>query len=253
VADFDFVEAEAASGAPRTDICRLIVDHEPASGAWNMAVDEALLESAVAGGPCTLRWYRWERATLSIGYFQAGNAAQNDPRFGGLPVVRRLSGGGAIVHDHEWTYACTLPARHDLACDARQLYALVHEAVIQALAGLGFPAELRGKADASRGNEFLCFGRGDDFDVVMGGNKVLGSAQRRRKGAVLQHGSLVLRASPWAREFPGVFDCAGRAVPEIDLVDRLAAAVGDRLAARTELGRLAPEEVRRARKLGKAP
>jgi lipoate-protein ligase A len=231
------------------EICRLIIDHEPASGTWNMAVDEALLESAVAGGPCTLRWYRWERATLSIGYFQAGNLAQNDPRFGGLPVVRRLSGGGAIVHDHEWTYACTLPAHHDLACDARQLYARVHEGVIRALADFGFLAELRGKTDSSRGDEFLCFGRGDDFDVVMGGNKVLGSAQRRRKGAVLQHGSLVLRASRWAREFPGVFDCAGRAVPEIDLIDRLAAAVGDRLAARTESGRLSPEECQRARQL----
>jgi lipoate-protein ligase A len=129
------------------------------------------------------------------------------------------------------------------------LYACVHEAVIRALAEFGFLAELRGKTDARRGQEFLCFGRGDDFDVVMGGKKVLGSAQRRRKGAVLQHGSLVLRASRWAREFPGVFDCAGRAVPEFELIDRLTASVGDRLAARTELGRLSPEECHRARKL----
>jgi lipoate-protein ligase A len=214
-----------------------------------MAVDEALLESAVAGGPSTLRWYRWDRATLSIGYFQAENVARNDSRFRGLPVVRRLSGGGAIVHDQEWTYACTLPARHDLARDARQLYACVHEAVVQVLAQLGFSAELRGKADASLSNEFLCFSRGDDFDVVMGGKKVLGSAQRRRKGAVLQHGSLVLRASPWTREFPGVFDCAGRAVPETDLIAHLAPVVGNRLAERVEPGRLSPAEERRARSL----
>ncbi len=231
------------------ETCRLIVDHEPASGAWNMAVDEALLESAVAGGPCTLRWYRWERATLSIGYFQDLSVARNEPRFRGLPVVRRLSGGGAIVHDHEWTYACTLPARNDLARNARQLYVCVHEGVIRALAEFGFLAGLRGKTDTRRGNEYLCFGRGDNFDVVMGGHKVLGSAQRRRKGAVLQHGSLVLRASGWAQEFPGVFDCAGRAVPEIDLIGCLTAAVGERLAARTELGRLSPEECSRARQI----
>jgi lipoate-protein ligase A len=232
-----------------SQICRLIVDHEPASGAWNMAVDEALLESAVAGGQFTLRWYRWDQATLSVGYFQAGNAAQDDARFRGLPVVRRLSGGGAIIHDHEWTYSCTLPAGHDLARSAHELYACVHEGVIRALAEFGFSAELRGKTEACRGQEFLCFGRGDSFDVVMGGHKILGSAQRRRKGAVLQHGSLVLRASRWAREFPGVFDCAGRAVPESDLLDRLTTALGDRFAARFELGRLSPEECHRARQL----
>lgn len=236
----------SASGC---EFCRLIVDHEPASGAWNMAVDEVLLESAVGGGPCTVRWYRWERATLSIGYFQDRIVAQNDARLSGLPVVRRLSGGGAIVHDHEWTYACTLSADHDLARDARQLYTRVHEGIIQALAEFGFSAELRGKTDASRGQEFLCFGRGDDFDMVMGSHKVLGSAQRRRKGAVLQHGSLVLRASRWAPEFPGIFDCAGRTASETELVKRLSSAVGNMLAARVEPGRLSPEERDRAMQL----
>jgi lipoate-protein ligase A len=253
VANSDFVAAEAALGVQGSEICRLIVDHQPASGTWNMAVDEALLESAVGGGPCTLRWYRWEQATLSLGYFQTDSAARNDPRFGGLPVVRRLSGGGAIIHDHEWTYSCTLPARHELARDARQLYARVHNAVIRALGALGMVAEVRGTTDGSRGNEFLCFARRDDFDVVMGGQKVLGSAQRRRKGAVLQHGSLVLQASRWTREFSGVFDCAGRAVPEIHLVERLAAEVGIALAPQVERGGLSPAELRRATQLCQEP
>src|SRR5262245_38955299 len=60
--------------------CRLIVDPLPASGRWNMAVDEALLETAVGGGPCTVRWYRWDQATLSLGYFQAPEEATRDPR-----------------------------------------------------------------------------------------------------------------------------------------------------------------------------
>src|SRR5258708_19105795 len=68
--------ATASSG---TETCRVIVDHEPGSGAWNMAVDETLLDSAVAG-TCSVRWYRWERATLSLGYFQSPEDALADPK-----------------------------------------------------------------------------------------------------------------------------------------------------------------------------
>jgi lipoate-protein ligase A len=148
--------------------------------------------------------------------------------------VRRLSGGGAIIHDHELTYSCTVPAQNALAHDARHLYTRVHECIISALAALGIAAALRGSADPHCGKDFLCFGRTDDFDVVMAGHKVLGSAQRRRKGAVLQHGSLVLRRSEWASQFPGVFDCAGRAVPVEQLIERLSRAVGGLFATQLE-------------------
>src|SRR5262249_39981803 len=148
-------------------------DPQPASGRWNMAVDEALLEAAMGGGPCTIRWYRWDQATLSLGYFQDPQDAVHDPRLAGLPVVRRLTGGGAIVHEHELTYSCAVPARHGLARDLRGLYRAVHERVIQVLAGFGFSASLRGNVVPGRWGEFLCFARGDDFDVVMGDSKVL--------------------------------------------------------------------------------
>jgi len=226
--------------------CRIIVDSAPASGLWNMAVDEALLESVVAEGPATVRWYRWERATVSLGYFQAEEAAHREPRLAGLPVVRRLSGGGAIVHHHELTYSCTLPAWHVLAADARQLYTVVHDRIVEVLTEIGFKAARRGTSDPDRGNEFLCFGRKDDFDVVMQGHKVLGSAQRRRKGAVLQHGSLVLRRSEWAPEYPGVFDCAGYSVSETELLERLSRALGGVFSNRQDFGLLALDERDRA-------
>jgi lipoate-protein ligase A len=229
--------------------CRVIIDPLPGSGQWNMAVDEALLESAVAGGGCTTRWYRWNRATLSVGYFQPLEAALREGRFTGLPVVRRLTGGGAIVHQHELTYSCVLPAGHRLARNMRDLYTVVHEAMIGVLSGFGFDARLRGIADRGRVGEFLCFGRGDDFDVVMSGSKVLGSAQRRRKGAVLQHGSLILRRSERAREFPGVFDCAGRAVSEADLTEQLSRAVGALLGQKWVPGPLSEDEQLRAAQL----
>jgi lipoate-protein ligase A len=229
--------------------CRVIVDPLPGTGEWNMAVDEALLESAVAGRACTTRWYRWNQATLSIGYFQRPEEVHRDQRFVGLPVVRRLTGGGAIVHDHEVTYSCTLPARHPLARNVRDLYTTVHDAIIGVLAGFGFVAGLRGIADARRKGEFLCFSRSDDFDVVMGGCKILGSAQRRRKGAVLQHGSLLLRRSAWAGEFPGIFDCAGHDVSESDLVGPLSRAVGEVLSPTTVRESLSEDEQQRAAQL----
>lgn len=204
--------------------CRVIVDLAPGSGAWNMAVDETLLESAVAG-QCSVRWYRWDQATLSLGYFQSADAALGDSRLRNLPIVRRLSGGGAIVHHHELTYSCAVPAEHPLAAAPRRLYTAVHERIIGILAEFGYPAALRGTSSSARPEEFLCFGRRDDFDVVMGGNKVLGSAQRRRKGAVLQHGSLVLERCEWSPAFPGVFDCSGYAVSVPHLQERLADAV----------------------------
>jgi lipoate-protein ligase A len=211
-----------------------------------MAVDQALLESVVAGGPPTVRWYRWDRPTISLGYFQSPAAAQTDERFRGLPVVRRLSGGGALVHHRELTYSCTLPAGHPLAESQRDLYIAVHERIIAVLAEFGFQAQLRGTSFPDREAEFLCFRRGDDFDVVMAGHKVLGSAQRRRKGAVLQHGSLVLERSEWAPEFPGVFDCAGRASPVAELTDRLADSVARLLAPATATSLLTPLERTRA-------
>jgi lipoate-protein ligase A len=232
-----------------SEICRLIIDPEPAAGAWNMAVDEALLESAVAGGPCTVRWYRWNQPTLSLGYFQALEGAHCDPRFAGLPIVRRMTGGGAILHHHELTYSCALPPGQALARNPRQLYLSVHQRIIEVLAEFNFVATLRGFADAGRSRSFLCFARRDDFDVVMGEHKVVGSAQRRRKGAVLQHGSLLLRRSALAGAFPGVFDCGGRHVPEARLLELLSRAVGGLFSQRPESGSLSADECRRAAQL----
>jgi len=189
-----------------------------------MAVDEILLDSALAGC-CSVRWYRWEQATLSLGYFQPAVDALSDSRLRNLPIVRRLSGGGAIVHHHELTYSCAVPALHPLAAEPRRLYTAVHECIIDALAGFGYAAELRGTSTPARGNEFLCFSRMDDFDVVMEGQKVLGSAQRRRKGAILQHGSLVLEKSEWAPAFPGIFECGGHSIPTSNLLERLGEAL----------------------------
>lgn len=177
-------------------VLRLLID-SPRDGPTNMARDEALLRR-VAGGatPPTLRLYAWNPPTVSLGYFQSRAELLAQPQaVRAMPVVRRLTGGGAIIHRDELTYSLTLPADHRLlGTRPTDLYALVHDATIVLLAGLGFVAR-RADRDEERSAQrgpFLCFERRHRLDVVVGARKVLGSAQRRTAGAVLQHGSLQL-------------------------------------------------------------
>jgi lipoate-protein ligase A len=190
--------------------CRLVVDN-PSPGDWNMAVDEALLERAAEAGSASLRLYQWSEPTLSLGYFQpladrARHAASRD-----CPLVRRSSGGGAILHDRELTYSLALPSGQRLARNAEELYLAAHTALIEALATLGVVAEINRTASDLDPNEepFLCFQRRASGDVLAAGAKIAGSAQRRSRGAVLQHGSILLETSPRAPELQGIEQCTG--------------------------------------------
>lgn len=172
-----------------------------------MATDEALLERAVHEGIATVRIYRWELPTVSLGYFQKNEVHAS---LAHLPRVRRLTGGGAILHHREITYSCALPADHPLADQSEQLYETVHTAIIDCLASHGAPLQMRGTTVHAEGGfhaePFLCFGRQDARDLVVAERKVVGSAQRRRRGAMLQHGSIVLEQSPFSIDFPGIRD-----------------------------------------------
>jgi lipoate-protein ligase A len=187
--------------APMT--CRLFID-PPADGAWNMAVDEALLESAALTNVLTLRFYRWSQPTLSLGYFQRYEDRRLHPASMECPCVRRSSGGGAILHDQELTYSLAVPPSHALARRPQQLYELMHATLIEALLEQGVTPVALVARPASVANEpFLCFQRRATGDVLWGPHKIAGSAQRRWRGAVLQHGSILLSASPIAPELPG--------------------------------------------------
>ena len=94
--------------------CRLLID-PPGAGAWNMAVDEVLLEWSAEQGGCCWRLYRWQEPTLSLGYFQPYDERRRHPASRDCPAVRRLSGGGAILHDAELTYSLVVPSGHPLA------------------------------------------------------------------------------------------------------------------------------------------
>lgn len=183
-----------------------------------MAIDEALLE-AVAADPSVayFRTYGWTTPTLSLGYFQHWADAESDPRWRNLAKVRRPTGGGAILHDNELTYAVIIPASHPLARPNTALYRGVHKAFGEILAARHVDAQRFGdlNPDAERpppaSRPFLCFADRDGEDMVFQGSKIIGSAQRRRAGAILQHGALLLGQSPAAPELKGVADLTGEA------------------------------------------
>ncbi len=195
---------------------RLIID-PPSSGARNMAVDQALFEQVAHSDRPVLRFYQWEQPTLSLGYFQRAAARAEHAASRTCPMVRRSTGGGAIIHDAELTYCLAIPRNRlpaPLRADAGRLYGIVHRAAAVALAKWNItmtPAETCGQATPCARSHpsqtpFLCFQHITIQDGLIGRHKVLGSAQRRSRWAVMQHGSLLWRQSPAAPELPGIAD-----------------------------------------------
>ena len=168
----------------------------PERGAWNMAVDEVLLDG-VAGGtaPPTLRFYEWSPPCLSLGYFQPFDVVDLDGcRALGVEVVRRPTGGRAILHDRELTYSVTLPASV-LGHDGGVLpsYYRLSLALQDGLRRLGVPATLA--LEAANGSVVhgpICFDRPSAHEILLRGRKLVGSAQMRRGGGILQHGSILI-------------------------------------------------------------
>jgi lipoate-protein ligase A len=213
-----------------------------------MAFDEAILDFVAAGADSAfLRTYGWTIPTLSLGYFQHLAQARAQPRWQDVAIVRRPSGGGAIWHHHEVTYALVVPASHPLARPSTRLYRAVRIAITDILAGLGVPAAARRDQDNSqnyvRSRPLMCFTDTNPDDIVTYGVKVSGSAQRRRGGAVLQHGSVLLARSSRSPELLGVCDVADLCAKPEDwsdwLLDRIPVSLGMR-----PLSVSTPDEVR---------
>ena len=249
-----------------TETWRLLVD-EPASGAWNMAVDEVLLDAVAAGrSQPTLRCYGWTPACLSLGYFQSFEIVDVEGcRARGVDIVRRPTGGRAILHDRELTYSVALPASvlgHEAGIVPS--YHRLSLALQAGLVFLGVPATLApvaaGPAVDDRGP--ICFDRPSAHEILLGGRKLVGSAQVRRAGALLQHGSIViepqidtilgcLRLNQEARGEAGRrrLETAVAGLAEVDDLDparlagSLAAAFGRQFGVSVTAGRLRPDEL----------
>lgn len=232
---------------------RLLRDPD-GSGAWNMAVDESLLEHA-AMSPPTLRLYGWRCTTLSLGY------RQRDPRWAdrcarlGVDVVRRVTGGGAVLHAGDLTYAVVAGnATPGLPADLDGSYEWIRSVLVEALRSLGLDARpSRGTPGAQLLN--ACFAGATGTEIELGGAKLVGSAQRRTPWGLLQHGSIRLSED-------GGLHAALLGVPAPPLVwdpppmeavvDALQETFAARVAGGLELATLSPPERRRARERARA-
>ncbi|HEX2203105.1 MAG TPA: lipoate--protein ligase family protein [Longimicrobium sp.] len=242
-----------------------LLDTPPAPGAWNMAVDEALAESVRAGGAPVLRVYRWAPACLSLGRNQPARGRYDADALAarGVDVVRRPTGGRAVLHDRELTYAAALP---DGALGGpRETYAALNRALVAGLRRLGVPAALQPGTEGRAPPPSLapCFDQPVEGEVVAAGRKLVGSAQRRFEGVLLQHGSLLidddqsavaaLLAAPSDPDAGGapasLVSLLGHAPAWDALVDALAAGWAEALGVALDKGALTGAERERAEAL----
>ena len=184
-----------------------LIATSPARGAWNMAVDEAILEAVGREEvPATLRLYAWEPACLSLGYAQlVSDVDLEGLATHGWDLVRRPTGGRAILHTDELTYAVIAPySEPRIAGSVLESYQRLSGALLLALRYLNITAEARSQptldpsaeatldAPRPRDPNPICFEVPSSYEIVLAGKKLVGSAQARRKEGVLQHGSLPL-------------------------------------------------------------
>ncbi|MEM7473792.1 MAG: hypothetical protein AAF483_02295 [Planctomycetota bacterium] len=182
------------------------------TGLENMRLDHQMLSHASKHDRVLLRIYKWSEPTQTLGYFQARSQREQHGESTRIPSVRRSTGGGAIIHHFDWTYSLALPAaalefKNSQLGPSQSIYDLVHDSVVDWLRSLGCSAAKWSEATCKAETcSFLCFERRTVGDLVLGESKIMGSAQRRRKGALLQHGSLLLQRSEFAPSLAGLLE-----------------------------------------------
>ena len=196
----------------------------PAPGAWNMAVDWALLEAAAAGEVPTLRFYGWNPPAVSVGRFQQFFGINTDAlRRRGWDLVRRPTGGRAVLHHFELTYSIVLPPAVVGSAGVRTGYAALTRPLNGALRklvrrGAGVSSREASPCEGAGAREPNCFALAAECDTMLDGAKLVGSAQVRHAGALLQHGSILLEADRAA--WTDMFGSPGRLTTLSDLVGR---------------------------------
>jgi lipoyl(octanoyl) transferase len=253
-----------------------LIQSPPADGAWNMSVDEAMLDAGVAGLiPPTLRFYAWQPAAVSLGFFQPLDDRIDVAEIAhrGFGLVRRPSGGRAILHKDELTYSVVVP--ESLIEDGRSVmgsYRALSRGIEAGLRRLGLGAEMPDRRHAPRmkadGLPTVCFASSAGGDMVADGRKIVGSAQTRRRGVIMQHGSVPIHIDPaehlavmpgegtdeasqqrLLEKACGVADVLGRPLTFEELAEALRQGFAERFGIKLEEGTLTDWEQARAQEL----
>ena len=184
---------------------RLLID-DAADAAWNMAADEAMLQMHASGKiPPTLRFYSWQPLAASLGYFQQARREVDfeECEKRGIRVVRRLSGGRTVLHDREVTYSLVVKESESYIPEGLTAsYLFFSRGIAAGLTSLGVdpslhsPRPTAGNSIAAPLHSAACFDAPSHYELTVGGRKIVGSAQTRRDGVLLQHGSILLDFDP---------------------------------------------------------
>jgi lipoate-protein ligase A len=165
----------------------LLLNSGPGDAAFNMALDEALLEAIAGWQTPALRFYGWTEPAASFGYFQKFSEIERATRL--RPLVRRPTGGGLVPHDSDWTYCLVFPPGHEWhSLAAVESYRRAHEWIQAAFARLNIPTELATCCRKSEPGQ--CFVGHEKFDLLWHGKKIAGAAQRRNRSGLLIQGSI---------------------------------------------------------------
>jgi len=242
------------------------IESGPRPGAENMAVDGAILEARAAGNvPPTLRVYTWRPPAVSLGRFQPADLSVDFDacRRLGIDVVRRPTGGRAILHtEEEVTFSMVVSARRLGTTGVMDSYRALAAGVIAALRSLGLDARLVERSartgSPAMARDPACFAVKARCDLMIGDAKLVGSAQVQRNGFILQQNSLPLRlrSEDWQRVFlraarppkaTGLWDAAKKEIPYPDVAEALRKGFAAAFDVELDQGELSEEELRRAR------
>lgn len=196
-------------------VCRLLLTQSH-TGAHNMAVDEVMLLAASDRGIASLRFYTWSEPTLSLGYFQHASDRANDSLLADAAWVRRPTGGGAILHHNELTYCLAVPTGAPWQTKESWVCRF-HQTIAAGLQEFGVEARSVACGEEKKTDPFLCFHHHTAGDLIIDGSKVVGSAQRKMRGALMQHGSILLAQSPLTPSLPGIVELSGRKIATDEL------------------------------------
>jgi len=173
-----------------------VLPYEEQSGSWQMALDEALLCSVISGRSLpALRFYGWNPPCMSVGYFQhISDINISRCREGGIDVVRRPTGGRAVLHDRELAYSVVLHVPDGRSGSVLETFRMINVGILQGIRSLGIEAVFHQNKKAGRaaGDNPYCFSSPSQYEILVEGRKVAGAAQMRRDGVLLQHGSIPL-------------------------------------------------------------